>query len=589
MMVVLGLMGMAAMGILQINSNSIKGTKTSEIGMEVNAVVNSITQNLLNQNSCTNTFSGIGAINDGLTISDIKNRTGQILFNKVNKYGNNRLKINEMTINGVTIKPPDPGVTNSYGEFKLQIKLEKIGKGYHGQPFVTKTVPLQGEFSPSKNLVKCYSSTEDAVYTAKKQSCEDIGGSWSISADRCDLSTSKGRSIAASTQDLDDQIQDLKDNYLVNNYVKKAGDTMTGDLTLSDKDLKAKDVSATNKVIATTSLCVGTKCRDFSTKSCNKDSVTIGINEDGSPICLALTCGEGKYLEKIDSTGNPVCKLIPTGTCLANTYVSKVNTDGSVECSPLPTPANQDCPVGEYVKGMGTDGLIKCAKLPTSNIACGSNSYVEKYDVNGVPKCKYTGTLKMRRKCGDAPTITTYKNESSGGQYIDCPSGKFLKQLTFWANDAIDYVKSYVCCSLELYYDPPHPEFADPTLSISFAEEKNVNNYNRYSDNTNQSNACGDNQVMAGISFGFENYLEYVHNAQCYTISLSNYPEGETKKPHIESCTWPVTTYSNSLQDNMEQTTNCTDENKYLMGINIHFGGGGEYIVQSKCCQINLW
>ncbi len=185
MVVVLGLMGIASMGVLQITANMTKSTKTSEIGLEINSMVNSITQNLLNSSACTNTFKDAGVIIDNLEISDIKNRTGQPLFDKLAKYGNNRLKISGLKVNSVTMKAPDPGVSKKYGEFRLQIQMEKLGTGYHGTKIVTKNVPLQGEFSLTNNLLKCYSSTEDAVYTAKKESCEDVGGTWNIATDNC--------------------------------------------------------------------------------------------------------------------------------------------------------------------------------------------------------------------------------------------------------------------------------------------------------------------------------------------------------------------------------------------------------------------
>jgi prepilin-type N-terminal cleavage/methylation domain-containing protein len=388
MTVVLALMGIASLGVLQINSSTHKATKTSEIGLEVNSITNSITQNLLNSSACSNTFKNSGIIQNGLEISEIKNRTDQVLFNKTTKYGNNRLKISKLKLDSVNIKPADPGLSKKYGEFRLIIELEKLGTGYAGTKNVIKNIPLQGEFNLSDNLLKCYSSTEDAVYTAKKESCDDVGGTWNIAADTCSLSTSTGKNIAASTQDLSDKIQDLKDNYLTNNYVAKVGDTMTGDLTISGKDLTAKNVNSTVDLKAANKVCVGNNCWDLAAKNCNKDSVLIGIKADGTPNCLALKCNDGFYLEKLDTTsGNIVCKAIPTGTCPANTYVSKVKTDGTVECSPLPAGTNQTCATGKHMTGIKEDGTIICSSYPAANVACGGSTFVNRYDGNGVPSC----------------------------------------------------------------------------------------------------------------------------------------------------------------------------------------------------------
>lgn len=584
MIVVLGLMGIASMGVLQITTNMTKSTKTSEIGLEINSVVNSITQNLLNSGACTNTFKDAGVISDGLEISDIKNRTGQTLFDKVAKYGNNRLKIAGLQVNALTMKAPDPGVNKKYGEYRLQIKMEKLGTGYHGAKIVTKNIPLQGEFNLTNNLLKCYSSTEDAVYTAKKESCEDVGGTWNIASDSCELSKSKSRNIAASTEDLNDQIEDLKNTYLKNNYVAKAGDTMTGALTISGNDLTAKNVNSTADLKASGKVCVGTNCRDFSKQECAKGSVSSGVNPDGSHICVPLLCPTGKYFEKLDpSTGNPVCNSLPNETCPADQYVTKVLSDGSVTCASLPPGLNQDCPTGKYMQGIGSDGVIKCKELPSSNITCASNSYVTGYDSNGTPKCKYTGELKIKDDSCESNS-TGYGNGSSGGQYINCPSGKFFKSLTFRANAGIDYVKSYTCCAVKLYYDPPNPNSSDPGVSLTSGNTSN-NGYDRYSDNREQANVC-DNQAMTNISFGFEDYLEYIHNRTCYSISMSPIPEGETKRIYVEDCRFPTTSY-NSGTDNTDQSTNCNSD-EFLMGIYIQFGNAGEYISQPKCCKINL-
>jgi prepilin-type N-terminal cleavage/methylation domain-containing protein len=584
MTVVLALMGIASLGVLQITSSTMKATKTSEIGLEVNSIINSVTQNLLNSSACSNTFKTSGAFRNGLEIDEIKNRTDQVLFNKTAKYGNNRLKISKLRLDSVNIKPADPGVSKKYGEFRLMIEMEKLGTGYAGTKNVIKNIPLQGEFNLSDNLLKCYSSTEDAVYTAKKESCNDVGGTWDIATDNCNLSTSKGRGIAASTQDLSDQIQDLKDNYLTNNYVAKAGDTMTGDLTISGKDLTAKNVNSTADLKASGKVCVGTNCWDLAAKSCNKDSILIGIKADGTANCLPIKCNDGYYIEKLDPTsGDIVCKAIPTGTCPANTYVSQVKTDGTVTCSPLPEGLNQDCPTGQYMKGIGTDGTIKCSKFPAADIACVSGSYVEKYNSNGVPICKYTGSLKIREHSCETVT-TSYTNTSGGGQYLTCPSGKFFKSLTFRANAAIDYVSSFYCCAVQLYYDPPIPNVSDPGINIVASANSN-NGYDRYSDNREQANVC-DNEAMHHISFGFEDYLEYIHNVGCDTLTMSPIPEGETKRIYVEGCTSPTTSY-NSGSDNMSQSTNCSSD-QFLMGVYIQFGGGGEYISKSKCCKINL-
>ncbi len=581
MMVVLGLVGVAAMGVLQITSNMTKASKTSEIGMEVNATVNSITQNLLNSDACKNTFQGIGAIRDNLTIPEIKNRTGQTLFDKVKKLGNNRLKIDELTINGVTIKPAAPGVTNSYGEFKLQIKLEKLGKGYHGQQFVTKSLPLQGEFDPSKNLVKCYSSTEDAVYTAKKQSCEDVGGTWDIPSDSCNLSSSRGRTIAASTEDLGTQMDDLKNNYLKDNYVNKAGDTMTGDLTISGKNLSAKIVEATDTVKASTQVCIGTNCRNFEKKECNKGDVTLGINPDGSPICVSMLCADGYYFEKLDSsTGNPVCKPIPTGTCPANTYVSEVKTDGTVTCSPLPTPANRECPTGKYITKIASDGSITCDN-PNVNSICMSPHYVSGFDSNGKMKCTSPAQLKLKFEC--KPLAAGTLNSLDGAHHlIQCDSGYFLRTVTFGtASDHMDNIANYTCCKAELYYDPADSSLTAPSMNFSYAGTWENRHLNSNSDNQTHDTKCQDvgGQFLVGLQYWANTKLDELESYLCGNYTASGVKLKITKRT--------VNSGYNTNSDSMGQVAQCNSD-EFLERIPIYATGGLDYLQDYTCAKLEL-
>jgi len=382
MIVVMGILGIASMGAMQLMVQTTKITKTSEIGMEINAVVNSITQNLLSSDSCSNTFKDVGAFEEDLVIDEIKNRTGQVLFNKTKKYGNNRLKINEMSLKGVTIKDPQPGVQKKYGEFKLQIKLEKQGKNFYGQKYVVKNLPLQGQFDLENHLTKCYSATEDAVYTAKKDSCQDIGGTWVIEQDTCELNNTVGTGIAASTERVEELINDLKDD-LIKNYVQKAGDTMTGNLQVN------AEIGSNNKIESATQLCVGGRCRTFNQELCPQGKVVSKINEDGTVVCSDVTCpSQSTFFVGVDSSGNPICKPFPSNTCSANEYISKVNTDGSVECSPLPPDTNKFCPKGTAIQRITSSGNVTCTT--DDNVfgkTCNPGQYLRGFTNTGNPIC----------------------------------------------------------------------------------------------------------------------------------------------------------------------------------------------------------
>ncbi len=357
---------------------------------------------------------------------------------------------------------------------------------------------------------------------------------------------------------------------------------MTGALTISGKDLTAKNVNSTADLKASGKVCVGANCRDFNLKSCNKDSVTIGINTDGSPICLAIKCPSGQYLEQLDpSSGSPICKPIPTGTCPANTYVSEVKTNGTVTCSPLPPGLNQTCPTGKYVTGIASNGTITCTALPTSGKSCsGTTQFVKSYDTNGEPVCGTTANLKIRTT-GCYTNGTGFGSGSDNKWHIANCGSYMIQSIKYWGGGGMEYLDSWTCCKLELYYEPDDPSMPLPTMIDTWSGTLSTG-YGSGSDNQGQSASCG-NSEFEKVSIYSAGAFEYFGQYNCTSHSLSGDTQG---KSLYRTCRTIDTGYTSGT-DNTWQIASCSS-NEFLAGISFYSAGGMEYLDWYTCCSYEL-
>ncbi len=377
-MVAAGLIGALSLVMMKLTENQAVTQKRAESSFEINTISNIISQNLLVTEACSATL-GVGtAVVDNAVITNIRNRKGNVLFNTTNKYGNRQIKINAMTIDDVTIN--SGAGTNQYGELNLLIQFEKLSKVLSGNKLITKKFPVNVEVDSSGNLVKCYSSTENAVRSAKEEACSDLGGVFIEATDKCNLTTYSlatpvSDSDAVSTQHLLDFYNDKTAAVLDPRYVNTTGDTMTGKLTVN------ADVETSTKV------CVGSKCRNFAQSPCPTGQVARTIEENGTVSCANITCPPNTYFNGINAAGSPTCTPLPTETCPVNEYVSEVKPDGTIVCKPVPNNATSVCPVGQYIQAINS-GVPTCAvDRSVYGKKCSGYGLSKGFDSNGNQQC----------------------------------------------------------------------------------------------------------------------------------------------------------------------------------------------------------
>lgn len=385
LMVASGLLGGLAIYLLNISKQQTVVEKRAETSFEINTISGTISQSLLNKDSCAQTLGVGNIINNGTQLNEIRNRSGNVLFNKIATYGNNQLKLTQIIIKDLVTSGVGGG--NRYGEAKIDITFEKVSKLIEGNKTINRAFPIQVELSPTNALLSCYSSVDNAVATAKLEMCASLNGVFDVPTDKCNLNAFDVASAplvyeAVSSQYLNDFYDQRKINDLDPRFVNISGDTMTGKLLVE------------NEIQTTSQFCVGARCRNFARVNCAPGSVVKEILEDGSLVCANVTCPDpNTFYVGITSSGTPICKAFPTNTCSANQYVSKVNADGSVVCSNLPPGTNKTCP-GGAIQSIDGSGNHTCVTVePDTNVfgkLCSTGQVLRGFDSNGNVICENT-------------------------------------------------------------------------------------------------------------------------------------------------------------------------------------------------------
>lgn len=410
-----GMLGGLALYLMNVSQKQIVVEKRAETSFEINTISGSISQSLLNKESCSSTL-GIGnVITDGTALNVIRNRSGNVMFDKNVLYSNNQLKINDIKVSELVTSSIPSG--NKYGEAKVEITFEKVSKILDGNKTIIKKFPIQIELGPTNQLISCFSGTDNAILTAKMEACKSIDGIFDIPTDKCQLKSFDSAGIdtnytAISTKSQRDFFDHAKINELDPRFVNITGDTMTGKLNVQED------------VTSTTRFCVNGKCRNFDAEVCPTGRVVKEIKEDGSVVCANVTCPDpNTFYVGINASGSPICKAFPTNTCSANQYVSKVNPDGSVVCSNLPPGTNKNCP-GGAIQSIDGAGNHTCLTIdPDTNVygkLCSPGQVLRGFDGSGNMVCE--------TPAGSVATqiVTGANSPCRGSSTATCPAGTTL-------------------------------------------------------------------------------------------------------------------------------------------------------------------
>lgn len=272
-LVAFGLMGTLSVAFLNMTQSQSIMQKKAETDLELNSIVNTISQNLLIQEACNQSLGVGSVIVNNLSLDNIKNRSGSVIFDKVQNYGGNLIKLNSIKVAQLNLGSSTS--SGKYGDFKLNIEFERISKIVRGAKKIIKSFPISVKLDSTNKLINCYSAAEGAVDTSIVEGCASMGGVFNNLTKSC---TFGGYDPSGDSDDIaisQASLNDFFDEKIKSFFVKIAGDTMTGSLNV------LKSISSDDKI------CVQKRCRDFKAQSCATGLVVAGINADGSLSCVS--------------------------------------------------------------------------------------------------------------------------------------------------------------------------------------------------------------------------------------------------------------------------------------------------------------
>lgn len=346
MLIVAGLLSGAALVSSTIVKSMHQGQATAEAKMEELEIRRVVSSVLMDKNACANTFSGVPI---GSSVLTIKNGSGGVLFQAGSVYGNNSIKLESMSTQDL-----GQAFSNGTRMINLVLNIKKM-KQIIRQTSVPVGIKLKVSAASATSVITSCSTEADQY---AQVSCESAGGVWINSACSYDAQ-----------------------------YVKKSGDSMTGNLMTMDfqatngnftSSITTAVLSVSNK-ITSSFFCTGSNCKKMddlalANQACPFGQVQSGVTSTGTPICVPLQCPTNQFFAGIDSSGNTLCRPYPTNTCPTNQFVSSVNANGTVNCSVLPSSANSTCPTGQVLQSI-SGGAVTCVNRGAGS-SCGAGQLV---------------------------------------------------------------------------------------------------------------------------------------------------------------------------------------------------------------------
>ena len=155
--------------------------KKTEAYFEISNLSYLIFRTIENGDACTQTLGTGTAIIASSQWTSIKNRDGEIILDKNEKYGHGLVEIQ-------SIVPENIQIEGTTGEMILQVTFKKLDSQVgNDKKEVVKRFPLSIDVDDSGRLVRCRANRSNIVSTAKERMCRMVDGVFDPSTENCDL------------------------------------------------------------------------------------------------------------------------------------------------------------------------------------------------------------------------------------------------------------------------------------------------------------------------------------------------------------------------------------------------------------------
>lgn len=172
-MIAVGLLGMIAVGVMQVSKQMQTTAVSGETSVEEIQLITHINTVLIDIDSCRETFRGLEL---GKPIDFIKRVKGSgeklEVYKAGEKYGNRTLLLKEMILSGTE------------GDEFLELTMERIKQGVSGAKEIKKRIPLKLVLKDGK-VTDCFNDLSSVTETSIKKSCESVGAEYDTATQKC--------------------------------------------------------------------------------------------------------------------------------------------------------------------------------------------------------------------------------------------------------------------------------------------------------------------------------------------------------------------------------------------------------------------
>jgi hypothetical protein len=172
-MIAVGLLGMIAVGVMQVSKQMQTTAVSGETSIEETQLLSHISTILIDSDSCRETFRGLEIGKPIESIKRMKADGGKLEVYKIGeKYGNRTLLLKGMNLSGTE------------GEENLELTLERIKQGVSGAKEIKKRIPLKLVIKDGK-VADCFNDLSNVTENSIKKSCESFGAEYDPANQKC--------------------------------------------------------------------------------------------------------------------------------------------------------------------------------------------------------------------------------------------------------------------------------------------------------------------------------------------------------------------------------------------------------------------
>lgn len=199
LMVTVGIAGAGALGFMQLQKSQMSGQKKTEAKYDVSIVSNSVGSVLLNEDNCTDTFTGMNFSSmNPVSFGQIRARENsggtKVVMSSTLADASPYIRDNveivryEYQLQGPLITSSS---TTRYGSFNVSVVYRNSSKLVNDNREFKKEIPysIKVETDAAGSFLSCYSSIDDTGTEAIDKACKTIGGTYDIPNNRCNLTS----------------------------------------------------------------------------------------------------------------------------------------------------------------------------------------------------------------------------------------------------------------------------------------------------------------------------------------------------------------------------------------------------------------